>query len=199
MKKILLAYVTFIIFVIGLAFHQPSNPAMLYDSQLLGSIESFDKEKIEIQKDLMSDAYQIAKQDGHNPEIVQSILLQESLAGTVKGYTVSKQGTSTYYGVMQLTKGAAKDVLSRWPGLFTKYGMQTRTEEEMKAHLILNDKFNIEVASKYLLMLRKQYGFSGRELLNAYNQGPGGVKKVGADFYYAISAEQKLRAYKARM
>lgn len=199
MKKILLSYVAVVLFVLGCAFQQVSNTPTLLNQQYLGSEISFDKEKIEIQKDLMSDASQIAKQDGHKPEVVQSILLQESLAGTVKGYTVSKHGTSTYYGVMQLTKGAAKDVLSKWPSLYSKYGMQTRTEEEMKAHLILNDKFNIEVASKYLLMLRKQYGFSGRELLNAYNQGPGGVKNVDNDFYYAIEAEKKLRAYKARM
>lgn len=199
MKKILLTYVAFVLFMIGCAFYQPSFAPELLDPRDVGSIESTEIIQKPSQEDLMENAYRIAKQNGINPEVVQSILLQESLAGEVKGYTVTKNGSSTYYGVMQLTKGAAKEVLNRFPNLFTKYGIQTRTEEEIKAHLILNDKFNIEVASKYLLILKKQFGFSGRELMNAYNQGPGGVKNVDSDFYYAIEAEKKLRAYKAQL
>jgi soluble lytic murein transglycosylase-like protein len=87
-------------------------------------------------------------------------------------------------------------VLNKFPNLFSKYNISTKTDDEIKANLILNDKFNIEVASKYLLILQKQYGFSGRELVNAYNRGPGGVKDVGNDYHYAIGAEAKLAAFK---
>lgn len=151
---------------------------------------------------LLNAAYDIAKADGHkNPELVQAILLQETNAGGMAKYRVANAGAGadTYFGPMQIKLGAAKDVLSKWPVLFTKYKLQTRTDDEIKAHLIMDDRFNLEVASKYLLVLQKEYGLSGRELVNAYNRGPGGVKSVDNDsFHYAIGAEQKLAAYKAK-
>jgi hypothetical protein len=147
---------------------------------------------------LLAKAYEIAKADGHkDPELVQKILLQETLAGGMKAYRVANPGSDAYFGPMQIKLSATKDVLARFPSLFAKYSIQTRTDDEIKANLILNDSFNIEVASKYLLLLQREYGFKGRELLNAYNRGPGGVKSVGADFHYAIGAEQKLQAVKA--
>lgn len=146
---------------------------------------------------LLTSAYNIAKADGHkNPELVQSILLQESRAGGMKTFRVANPGPEAYFGPMQIKLAAAKDVLNKFPNLFSKYNISTKTDDEIKANLILNDKFNIEVASKYLLILQKQYGFSGRELVNAYNRGPGGVKDVGNDYHYAIGAEAKLAAFK---
>jgi hypothetical protein len=148
---------------------------------------------------LMNVAYTIAKADGHkNPEIVQSVLLQESGGGTAPNMRVANPGPEAYFGPMQLKLVAAKTVLSRWPALFTKYHFQTRTDDEIKANLILNDEFNIAVGSKYLLILQREYGFSGRELLNAYNRGPAGVREVGSDYHYARGAEAKLAAYKQR-
>ena len=148
---------------------------------------------------LLAKAYEIAKADGHrNPELVQAILLQETMAGGMKAYRVANPGPEAYFGPMQIKLAAAKDVLGRWPALFTKYKIQTRTDDEIKANLILNDAFNLEIGSKYLLMLQREYGFSGRELMNAYNRGPGGVKHVGSDFHYAVGAEQKLAVWKAK-
>jgi hypothetical protein len=149
---------------------------------------------------LMNKAYEIAKAHGHkNPELVQSVLLQESDAGAAPKMRVANPGPEAYFGPMQLKLVAAKAVLSRWPDLFTKYHFQTRTDDEIKANLILNDVFNIEVGSKYLLILQREYGFTGRELLNAYNRGPSGVKAVGDDYHYAVGAEKKLAAYKRKI
>lgn len=149
---------------------------------------------------LMNTAYTIAKAHGHkNPELVQSVLLQESDAGAAPKMRVANPGPEAYFGPMQLKLVAAKAVLSRWPELFSKYHFQTRTDDEIKANLILNDVFNIEVGSKYLLILQREYGFTGRELLNAYNRGPAGVKAVGDDYHYAIGAEKKLAAYKRKI
>ncbi len=146
---------------------------------------------------LLSMAYAIGKADGHkNPEIVQSIILQETLAGGMKVFRVANPGPEAYFGVGQIKLAAAKDVLAKWPSLFSRYAIATKTDDEIKANLILNDKFNIEVTSKYLLILQKQYGYSGRELVNAYNRGPAGVKLVDNDFHYAVSAEAKLASYK---
>ena len=148
---------------------------------------------------LLTKAYEIAKADGHkNPEIVQAILLQETQAGGMKSYRVANAGPEAYFGPMQIKLAAARDVLSKWPDLFLKYKFHTRSDDEIKANLILNDRFNIEVASKYLLVLQRQYGFQGQELMNAYNRGPGGVKSVDSDYHYAREASAKLAAYKQR-
>jgi hypothetical protein len=146
---------------------------------------------------LLQKAYSIARENGHrNPEIVQAVLLQETLAGGLKSYRVANPGREAYFGPMQLKLVAAKDVLARWPELYNKYDMHTRTDDEIRAFLILNDRFNIEVGSLYLLLLQRQYGFKGRELLNAYNRGPGGVRSVDDTFHYAIGAERKLASYR---
>ena len=150
------------------------------------------------QQQLMKIAYNIAKEDGHkNPEIVQAVLLQETRAGAIKKYKVANPGKDAYFGLMQLKIAAARDVLSKHPDLWNKYDFHTKTDDEIKANLILNDYFNLEIGSKYLLMLKRQYGYTGRKLLNAYNRGPGGVKKVDDNYHYAVDAEKKLANYKA--
>jgi hypothetical protein len=134
-----------------------------------------------------------------SPELVQAVLLQETYAGGMKSYRVANPGPGAYFGAMQIKLSAAKDVLAAWPAMFTKYAFHTRTDDEIKANLILNDRFNIDVGTKYLLILKKRYGFSGRDLMNAYNRGPGGVKAVdAADFHYAIGAEEKLARFKSK-
>lgn len=151
------------------------------------------------QRNLLKIAYKIAADDGHtNPEIVQAILLQETSAGAMKSYKVANPGKNAYFGLLQIKVGAARDVLKRHPQLWAKYNFHTTTDDEIKANLILNDYFNLEIGSKYLLLLKNQYGFSGRTLMNAYNRGPGGVKSVDDNYHYAIGAERKLAAYKAQ-
>lgn len=149
------------------------------------------------QSRLLNLAYQVAKEDGHkSPEVVQMVLLQETQAGGMKSYRVANPGADAYFGPMQIKLAAARDVLNNYPALWSKYSFHTKTDDEVKANLILNDKFNIEVGSKYLLILNKQYGFSGRKLMNAYNRGPGGVHGVDDSYHYAIGAEAKLASYK---
>ncbi len=145
---------------------------------------------------LLAEAYAIAKEDGHkHPELVQAILLQETMAGGMKAYRVANPGPDAYFGLMQIKLGAAKDVLSAWPNLYAKFGLHSRTDDEIKANLILNDKFNMSVGSKYLLVLQKRYGYSGHALMVAYNKGPGGAQGVDpADNEYAQGALSKLAA-----
>jgi hypothetical protein len=145
------------------------------------------------QHQILNRAYVQAKADGHpNPEIVQGVLLQESKAGGMGSYKVAGNKGDEYFGLGQLKLGATREVMSTFPALWTKYAFHTRTDDELKANLILNPTFNIEITSKYLRILQTKYGFKGRELMNAYNRGPGGVKLVGADYGYALSAEAKL-------
>ena len=149
---------------------------------------------------LLNMAYDMGKQSGFkNPEIVQAVLLQETHAGGMESYRVANPGPNAYFGPMQLKLTAAKDVLARWPHLYEKYGFHTKTDDEIKANLILNERFNVEVGTRYLRLLQTQYGLTGRALMNAYNRGPGGV--IGVDhgeFHYAIGAERKLASLKQR-
>jgi hypothetical protein len=148
---------------------------------------------------LLNMAYKMAKAEGFkDPEIAQQALLQETDAGGLKSYKVANPGPDAYFGPMQIKLVAARAVLNENPELYDKYDFHTKTDDEVKANLILNEPFNMEVGIKYLRLLNKRYGFTGRELLNAYNRGPGGVKEVGADFHYALSAEKKLAALKRR-
>lgn len=152
------------------------------------------------QSQILNAAYQIAKADGHkNPEIVQQMVLQETHAGGLSSYKVAGNKGDEYFGVAQIKLGAAKDVLKQHPMLFTKYGFHTNTDDEIKANLIMNPVFCIEVGSKYLKLLNERYGFTGRDLLNAYNRGPTGVKRVDSEsFHYAKGAEQKLAQWKMK-
>jgi hypothetical protein len=140
---------------------------------------------------LLNMAYELGKVHGlKNPEIVQAVLLQETLAGGLSSYRVANPGPEAYFGPGQIKLAAAKDVLARWPELYKKYGFHTETDDEIRAHLILHDMFNIEVMTKYLVLLKTQYGFTGAKLLQAYNRGPGGVTD---DHTYANNALSKLR------
>jgi hypothetical protein len=151
------------------------------------------------QAKLLNIAYTTAKGEGFkNPEIVQGILLQETFAGGMKAYKVANPGPEAYFGPMQIKLAAARDILTQNPQLYAKYDFHTRTDDEVKANLILNENFNIEVATKYIRLLQTQYHLSGRELVNAYNRGPTGVKSVDNNFHYAIGAEQKLALMKQR-
>ena len=147
---------------------------------------------------ILNTAYAIAKADGHkSPELVQGLLLQETHAGALKSYKVAGNEGDKYYGLGQIKLGAARDVMKEHPELWTKYGFDTKTDDELKANLILNQNFNIEISSKYLKILHERYGYTGRALLNAYNRGPTGVKAVdSATFHYARGAESKLAAWK---
>lgn len=147
---------------------------------------------------LLNTAYKAGKAEGINPEVMQTILLQETKAGGMKSYKVANEGPQAYFGPMQIKLAAARDVLARNPQLFAKYDFHTRSDDEVKANLILNEPFNIEVAAKYVKILQTQYNLHGRELVNSYNRGPGGVKNVGDDFHYAVEGEQKLAAFKRK-
>ncbi len=203
MKKVILplSLVTAIVAIAALQFlfvlPSATPSAVIAQKQPNGAVAVLPEKLTSKQSALLKQAYEIGKADGHrDPEIVQAVLLQETQAGGVKSYKVANEGKEAYFGPMQLKLAAARDVLNRWPTLFDKYGFHTRSDDEVKANLILNERFNIEVGSKYLLMLQRTYGYSGRQLMNAYNRGPGGVQAVDDSFHYARGAEAKLAAYK---
>jgi hypothetical protein len=136
------------------------------------------------QAELLSQAYEIAQKDGHKqPQILQGIILQESKAGEMSSYKVAGQEfglktNSRYYGVAQIKLAAALDVLKSFPGLKKEFNFQSNTDEEVIAKLIENDKFNMSIASKYLLLLRNAGYDTIKQLAVAYNQGAGGAKNI---------------------
>lgn len=205
MRKILLPFTLVVVSILALAafafqrIPQPVATSVIAEKgdHLLGGkvATRLPASLTDDQHRLLNLAYELGKQNGFkNPEIVQAVLLQESHAGGLDRFRVANPGPEAYYGPMQIKLAAARDVLKEWPRMFDDYKFHTRTDDEIKANLILNDRFNIEVGTRYLKILKTRYGFSGRELLNAYNRGPGGVKAVDDSFHYAISAERKLAA-----
>lgn len=152
-------------------------------SNNLSMANSIDHEAIEFAKE-------IAIEHDHPENLVAAIIMVESKAGKHPNYEIVRNGKSTYYGMAQLTIGAAKDVLKQWPYLLEKYDVQ-KSDKAIKHALAYNFKFNIEVASKYLLMIRNRFGFTGSTLINSYNQGPGSKSISNSNFYYA----KKVRHY----
>jgi hypothetical protein len=152
------------------------------------------------QTHLLALAYEIAKHDGHKyPQLLQGIILQETKAGGIAGYKVAGQSlglgvNQRYYGVAQIKLAAAQDVLNRYPGLRGEFNFHTSTDEEVIAKLIENDRFNLSVASKYLLIL-KSYGYDTiNQLALAYNQGPGGAKNLDANEHdYSVKVMKHIQ------
>lgn len=155
---------------------------------------------------LLNAAYKIAKDDGHkNPELLQGIILQETKAGGMKSYAVAGQefGLKTgerYYGVGQIKVIAAKTVLAKYPEMREEFGFQTKTDDEIIAKLIENDKFNLAIASKYLIILKNDFGYrDDSSLAGAYNQGPAGAKThVAQAKAYANSVMKFMQELKSR-
>jgi hypothetical protein len=138
------------------------------------------------QLELLDYAYQVALKDGHKyPQYVQGVMMQESRAGAMSGFRVAgltnKVG-DRYAGICQIKLVAAKAVLAAYPKMWGK--LDTKTDEELFARLILDDKFNIDVCSKYLLLMG--VNSDPARGIAAFNQGPGGVQAIEnpADFHY---------------
>lgn len=130
------------------------------------------------QQNLLNFAYETAKADGYkHPSFLQGILMQESRACSVKNFRVAgltNKAGDRYFGCGQLKLATAKAVLKQYPALW-RY-LDSRTDEEIQARLILDDEFNIRVSSKYCLMMGINENPS--RAITAYNVGPAGVKNV---------------------
>jgi hypothetical protein len=147
---------------------------------------------------LINYAYQVAKNDGHkNPQLLEGLIMQESHAGASLGYRVA--GTQNkvgdrYFGIAQIKLAAAKEVMRKYPEMWN--GLDTKTDEELQAHLILDDHFNIRVASKYVLLMgvNKNPDFG----ITAYNRGLGGAKSVNPSTHpYTVSVKTYANQFKS--
>ena len=145
------------------------------------------------QYDILTMAYEIAKEDGNpHPEIFQGIILTESRACDSQARYKVAGKRERYYGCGQIKLAATKAVLKRHPNLW-KY-LQTREDDEIIANLILNDRFNLEVASKYFLMMNR--GKADNRAIAAYNQGEGGVKNVDPNtFHYTLKVNSHAASH----
>jgi hypothetical protein len=117
---------------------------------------------------LLKLAYDVGLQDGGltHAQLLQSTMLQETIAGQLGrvGHHSAPVGKRSY-GVMQVKVTAALDVLNAEPALGG-----FRTDEELIVRLMMDDEFNIRVASKFLLRMREKTS-SDSEALVAYNIG----------------------------
>ena len=130
------------------------------------------------QHELLNFAFDVAKSDGIKfPQYLQGILMQESRGCSDKNFRVAgltNKPTDRYFGCGQIKLVAAKAVMSRYPEMW-KY-LESKTDEELTARLILDDKFNIRVSSKYALMMG--INENPTKAITAYNLGQGGAQSV---------------------
>jgi hypothetical protein len=131
------------------------------------------------QQHLLSFAYDIAKADGFkHPAYLQGILMQESrgckISTNFRVAGLTNKPNDRYFGCGQIKLAAAKAVLQKYPDMW-KY-IESGTDEEIQARLILDDEFNIRISSKYLLMMG--INNNPNRAITAYNVGPGAVKSV---------------------
>jgi soluble lytic murein transglycosylase-like protein len=116
--------------------------------------------------------------------------MQESRACNIKHYRVAgltNRVGDRYFGALQIKLATAKDVLKHYPELLSY--LDTSTDEEIQAKLILDDEWNIRVGSKYLLML----GINEKPdiAITAYNQGMFGARSKNSDtFHYTTSVKK---------
>ena len=157
----------------------------------------------EHQATVLAIAYATAKSDGSEyPQLLQGIILQESKAGNMASYKVAGQEfglgpNKRYYGVGQLKLSAAQDVLRHFPDMWDKFNFQTKTDEEIIAKLIDNDSFNIAIASKYLILLRRAGYDDPRAIAMAYNKGVGGARDSDPlQNEYSISVSKHIEKLK---
>lgn len=148
------------------------------------------------QQNLLNFAYEIARADGYkHPSFLQGILMQESRGCSVKNFRVAgltNKSGDRYFGCGQLKLSAAKAVLRQYPELW-KY-LDSRTDEELQARLILDDQFNIRISSKYCLMMGINENPS--RAITAYNVGPGGVKNVN---YETFGYTNSVKSYSEKI
>jgi len=150
------------------------------------------------QLELLNYAFDVAKSDGHKvPQYVQGIIMQESKAGNMKDFRVAgltNRVGDHYFGIAQVKLSTAKSVMSRYPSLWE--GFDTHTDEELQARLITDDKFNIRVASKLLLMLN--INENPESAITAYNLGEGGAQGIAnkKEFHYNVGVKNNMNKLK---
>ncbi len=105
-------------------------------------------------------------------KLVQATMMQETIAGLMGriGHLSAPVGKRSY-GVMQVKVSAASDVLR----LHHELG-EFKSEEELIAKLITDDEFNINIASLFMMHLRK-FTDTDAQALMAYNIGLSGAKR----------------------
>ncbi len=135
------------------------------------------------QRKLMTMAFHIGQDVGF-PETIQSLLLQETMAGAYGdriGDTNLRIGKRSY-GVMQMKVATAKKVLKKYPKLIAKYFPTRKTlkrvrDEELIIRLIQDDEFNIRLAALNFDIHRKR-SKSWAQAVVAYNTGQGTANKI---------------------
>ena len=149
------------------------------------------------QFEMLNFAYDVAKLDGFKePKYLQGIIMQESKAGSMNSFRVAGLTNAVgdrYFGIGQIKLVAAKFVMTKFPDMW-KF-LDTKTDEELQARLIVDDQFNVRVASKYALLMG--INDNPTRALTAYNVGPGGVKDVNPS-QHAYTQKVKAHAENAK-
>jgi hypothetical protein len=128
----------------------------------------------------------VAYEEGQHinkPEILQAILLNETVAGRYGrlGDTKFRDWKLRSYGVMQIRYATAFDILSRKFPKYINKDMSIEEEATLLSWLTIDDKFNIHVARMIIEELWNKYR-DWEYVLLAYNVGIGNIRRNGLNY-----------------
>lgn len=126
-------------------------------------------------------------------EIIQAILLQESLTVTVNDDVIigdkNKKFGKRSYGPMQIKLDTALYMMNRY-----NYN-KIHIEEDVLVKLLVNPEFNLYVSNLYFDYLLKKYRNNTNLAIIAYNKGPKGLSRSN----YNINKDPYLRGVKSKL
>lgn len=144
------------------------------------------------QQSVLKMAKEIGEKDRlRNPEVLSAIILHESGAGTAKKFRTAthKKSYDQTVGLGQIKATTGALVLKKFPELRKEH----KLTGNMMTDLGYNDKFNIAIASKYLVMLCEKRNCSDDWLIAAYNKGGNNVPKKPWMLHYVQLVMSKMK------
>jgi len=127
---------------------------------------SFSDKQIENLKQCIA----ISKLFNNNPELVCTIMLNETSAGENLKYGVGDRFLRPFdrsYGVMQVRFRTCKFLINKLNIKFLK----KLPDEKILVFLMEDNKFNIAIANMYISYLKKKYKGDEKKIVIAYNSG----------------------------
>ena len=135
------------------------------------------------QEEVIKTAVKMSIEDGFlKPKILAAIIYQESKAGTANLFrTASHKGSHDQsVGLGQIKAETARHVLRAYPELIVNFNIsnkQLNSNSYLVKRLGYDDKFNLAIASKYLIILYKIKP-NINWVIAAYNMGPGNAMQL---------------------
>jgi hypothetical protein len=118
----------------------------------------------------LEECVKISSLFGNSPELVCSIMLNETAAGESLKHSVGDRFLKAFnrsYGIMQVRFKTCKFLIKKFG--FKEF--RNLPDEKILVYLMEDNKFNIAIANAYIALLRKKYKDDTKKVVIAYNSG----------------------------